>query len=234
VVVAGRGEGPPGATFAGWAVAGGVITAVALAAFYRGLAIGAMTIVAPVSATGAVIPVIVGLATGERPSWLQIAGIAIALGGVMLASREEVDEALGDRQIAAGLGLALFTAACLGGFTLVVREASADDAFWSTLVIRSTSAAVALCAALALRVELGTARPHLRALAAIGALEMVATLALAEATGRGLVSVIAVLGALYPVATVILARTVLRERAAPLQQVGVLAALVGVALLAGG
>ena len=63
----------------------------ALAAFYRGLAIGTMSIVAPVSATGAAVPVLVGLASGERPGALQLAGILVAMAGIVLAAREPAD-----------------------------------------------------------------------------------------------------------------------------------------------
>src|SRR4051794_24443635 len=39
-----------------------------LGAFYRALAIGTMSIVAPISATGLALPVVVGLARGDQPS----------------------------------------------------------------------------------------------------------------------------------------------------------------------
>src|SRR4051794_2451742 len=72
----------------------GVAGAIALTAFYRGLSIGTMSIVAPISAAGAVVPVVAGLVSGERPAGLQVAGIVAAIAGVVLASREpEHDDA---------------------------------------------------------------------------------------------------------------------------------------------
>src|SRR5436190_9109664 len=77
------------------AIGAGTAGCAALAAFYRGLAIGTMSIVAPVSATGAVVPVLVGVVSGERPSAVQVAGIAVAMTGIVLATREPTDAASG-------------------------------------------------------------------------------------------------------------------------------------------
>ena len=67
---------------------GGAAGAVAIATFYRALAIGTMSIVAPISATSALIPFAVGLAAGERPSVTQLAGAAVAAVGVLLVASE--------------------------------------------------------------------------------------------------------------------------------------------------
>src|ERR687896_2144864 len=75
-----------------WAASVGVLGLIALSAFYRALAIGTMSIVAPISATGVAIPVLVGLVSGERPGALQVAGIVLACAGVVLAAREEPSE----------------------------------------------------------------------------------------------------------------------------------------------
>ena len=107
--VAIRGEGPPGGDLAFWGAFSGVAGAVGLAAFYRGLAVGNMGVVAPISATAAVVPLVVGVAGGDRPGELQYIGIGLALLGVVLASREEVEGRLGGGT-ARGAGLALLSA----------------------------------------------------------------------------------------------------------------------------
>ncbi len=86
VVLAGR----PWIGFAGlWpALLGGLAGSVAVVTFYRALAIGTMSVVAPISATSALIPFVWGLAGGERPTGLQLAGVALAVAGVLLASVE--------------------------------------------------------------------------------------------------------------------------------------------------
>ena len=78
----------PGLQDLGLAAAAGVAGAVGLGALYRGMAVGAMGIVAPISALAPVVPLVVGLAGGERPTALQFVGIGMALGGVLLVSRE--------------------------------------------------------------------------------------------------------------------------------------------------
>src|SRR6476661_5097297 len=87
--VAIRGEGAPGGDFAVFAALSGIAGIVGVAAFYRGLAVGNMGVVAPISACAAVVPVVVGIATGDRPSGVQSLGLVLALAGVVLASREE-------------------------------------------------------------------------------------------------------------------------------------------------
>jgi drug/metabolite transporter (DMT)-like permease len=54
------------------------------------------------------------------------------------------------------------------------------------------------------------------------------------ASRSGLVSLVAVLGSLYPVVTVLAARFLHGERLRPVQNVGVVSALAGVALIASG
>ena len=67
---------------------GSLAAIVGLGALYRGLAVGSMSVVAPISATAVIVPVVVGVATGDRPSAVQAIGIAIAIAGVVMASRE--------------------------------------------------------------------------------------------------------------------------------------------------
>src|SRR5207244_10616816 len=74
------------------AILAGTAGIFALGAFYRALAIGTMSIVAPISATGVALPVIVGIATGDRPSAIVVAGLVITTLGVALASREIHDD----------------------------------------------------------------------------------------------------------------------------------------------
>ena len=241
-VVAVRGEAPPAGSFAVYAVVSGIAGAVALAAFYRGLAFGAMSIVAPVSATGAAIPVVFGLAAGERPSAAQVVGVVLALVGVVLASREGVAEDEGGdgasaapaAGVARGVPLALLAALGFGVFLAGMGRASEDDALWAILVNRATSVSALLLAALALRPPLPPDRRTTGTLAAVGTLDICANTLYAVATTLGLLSIVGVLGSLYPVTTILLARLLLRERIERVQEVGVAGALAGVALIAAG
>ena len=231
-------EGPSAAAV-GWAALGGSAGVVALGAFYRGLAIGTMSVVAPISATGAAVPVLVGLAEGERPGLLQVAGMAAALGGVILASREcEPAEDLGDAQRQAGraaVGLALVAALGFGTFFVGIDRASATaDVPWVIVISRSCSLVLVLIAALLARPGLPRDPVSFGALAIIGVLDLGANGLFAIATTKGLLSVVAVLGSLYPAVTVVLARVVLAERVSRVQGVGVVLTLAGVVAISAG
>ena len=219
-------------------IAFGALSAVAgtagLACFFRAIAIGKMSLVVPIAATAAVVPVVVGIATGDRPSGLQGIGMAVALAGAVLASRERDEEGGGGTRLAAGVLLAALSAFFIGWFFLAIDAASDGGAVWASLVNRVTSVTLLLVAALFVRPRLAAARPHLPGLAAAGTLDVSANLLFAAGTTRGLVSLVSVAGSLYPVVTVMLARVVLKERVERVQEIGAVAALGGVVLIAAG
>jgi drug/metabolite transporter (DMT)-like permease len=231
--VAARGEGFPETRFFVYAVLAGIAGAVGIAALYRGLAVGSMSIVAPITATGAVIPVAVGVSTGERPTALQGAGLALALGGVVLAARQPGGETLRGR-VAAGVGLALLAALGIGSFLVALDAASEGGVAWALLVQRSVCLGLVLAAGALLRTGVNVSRVDLAPMVAIGALDMAANALFAVASTRGLVSVVSVVASLYPVTTVVLARLLLAERISRAQQVGVAGALMGVVLITAG
>jgi drug/metabolite transporter (DMT)-like permease len=178
--------------------------------------------------------VIVGLASGERPSTVQLAGIALAIGGVVLASREppspDVEQA---RDARTALGLALLAAIGFGSYFLAVDEATKNaDALPAILSGRFGALALILLAVVVMRPKLPGGRAAWPALLAIGLFDVVANALYALATEEGLLSVVGVLGSLYPAMTVALAHLVLHERLAPVQWAGIGAALAGVALIA--
>ena len=232
--VAIRGEGAPGGDFAVFAALSGLAGIVGVAAFYRGLAVGNMGVVAPISACAAVVPVVVGIATGDRPSGLQSVGLVLALAGVVLASREEGAGLRLSGETAAGAGLAVVAALGFGFFFLGIDRASDADVAWAMLVNRATGVSLLLIATLVLRPPFRVGRVDLRALVAAGLLDVSANALFAVASTKGLVSLVSVPGSLYPLTTVTLAATVLHERPHRLAQVGVVGALLGVVLIAGG
>ena len=134
-VVAVRGRGPADSA-ALLAIPAAVSGTLGLYAYYRGMAVGAMSIVAPIAGISAVVPVTFGIVTGERPSSWQLLGIAAALGGVFLASREP---GRGGPKIAAGVGLALLAAIGFGGYFPAMHAAGDADFWWASLIFRMTS-----------------------------------------------------------------------------------------------
>ncbi len=223
------GDNVPAAAELAPAVGAGVGGAIGLAALYRGMAIGAMGVVAPISALSPIVPLVIGIASGERPSPLQLTGIAVALAGVTVLSREP-----GARRTAAGAGLALVAAAGFGAYFVFLDAAAEASVPWAVTVARATSVAIAVVAAVRLSAPLRPPRRLLPVLVAIGLADVGANVLFGLASTRDLLAVVAVLASLYPVVTVVLARLVLGERLAASQRLGGAAAIGGAALVAVG
>ncbi|HVC86425.1 MAG TPA: DMT family transporter [Gaiellaceae bacterium] len=226
VAVRGQGPGGWGVLFAAAAAVGGTL---GLFAYYRGMATGAMSVVAPIAGASAVIPVIFGIATGDSPSPAQLAGIACALVGVALAS---VEQSGGERKLAAGVGLALLAALGFGFYFPPMHAAGKVDFWWASLVFRATALLLVATAVAVRRPALRLGPKSLTIAILVGLGDMVGNALFAASSGRGLVSLTAVLASLYPLVTVLLAAALLREQVAPLQRAGIVLTLAGVVLIA--
>ena len=208
-----------------------MVATLSLAAFYRAMATAPMSLVAPITAAGSVIPVVVGMVRGEHLNVLQLAGIGVTLTGIVLASGPEFRSGVPVRRQA--LGFAIGAAVGFGvAYTLLAIAASSG--VYGTLLWQRIGGLIVLGPIVArsgiLRGIRLTAR-RLGALALIGGCDIVANGSYALAASRGDLSIAAVLASLYPVVTALLARGILAERLRPVQSIGVLAALGGVVLL---
>jgi len=214
-------------------LAAGLAGVLGLGAFYRALAIGTMSIVAPISATAVALPVVLGVATGDRLSAVTSAGLACAVVGVVLASRE-ADAGTG-RAAAGRASIALALAAAVGfGSYFALSDAAADESVLWLLVVARIVVLPVLAAIVLVRRPPRPTRPDALALVAAGTLDVSATGLYGLANTKGALSIVSVVGSLYPVTTVLLARAVLGERIRAVQTAGILAALAGVALIAAG
>jgi drug/metabolite transporter (DMT)-like permease len=218
----------PDARFALWAAAAGAAELVGFAALYRGLAVGAMSVVAPISATAALVPLLVGITAGERTGTLQSAGLALALAGLALASLERSSDGA---RTAAGVGLALLAALGFGAFFVGMDRASDGGVLWAVALNRCTSLGLLMLFAAAKRRRVGVARADRLAVVGVGTLDVAANILFAAALTFGLGGMVAVVGSMYPVTTVLLARVLLHDRIAGWQELGVGGALAGVALV---
>jgi drug/metabolite transporter (DMT)-like permease len=234
--VAARGEGPPATSAVAASLGAGLVGILGLAAFYRALAIGTMSIVAPIAATGVALPVLVGIATGDRPGLVSSLGLAMAVAGVVLASREDDGGAADARQRRISVMLALLAGLGFGSYFVLAEIGADGDVGWALLLSRlSAWPFVVAFAVMALR--RGARRPGARALAGlavIGLLDLGANFAYNYATTIGELSTVAVASSLYPVTTVFMAALVLGERVRGIQRAGVVVALTGVVLIAAG
>lgn len=213
-----------------YAVGAGLTGSVALAAFYAALSTGTMGVVAPIAATGAAVPVLLGVAQGDEPAPLVWVGMAVAVVGTVLASGPELRAGVHVRPIllagvaAVGFGLALF---------LIDRgsRSSLVSTLWGMRLASTVAFAVV---ALSRRSLGGVGRRDVPWLVGIGLGDLSANALFAVASSQGLVSVTSVLASLYPVVTILLARVVLGERLRMIQNIGVVLSLVGVVAIASG
>ena len=234
VIVAALGEPPPGGDFLIFAALAGISETIGVAALYRGLAVGVMSIVAPVAATAPVVPLVVGLALGELPGTLQGAGIALAVVGIVItACRSDSGD---ERGQAVGASV-LFGALCalgFGSFYVAMDAASEGEIQWALLLARATSVAAFLVVIAATRPRPAPGRRDLPAIALIGILIIAADAMYATASTKGVLGVVAALSTLYPIVTIALARIYLSERVEPRQQLGIALSLAGVVAISAG
>lgn len=225
---------PEGADLA-WTVSAGIVGAVGLIALYRALSIGIMSIAAPISALAALVPFAWGLAAGESPKGLQLAGALVALGGAVLAAREPSHAPVSRERFKESVAYAMLSAFFLGLFLVLISKASDSGALGVITAERGVAAAIIVPIALARR---SIPRPNLRLwgpLLVVGVLDTAANvLYIAAFQQGGMLAIVGLLASLYPVTTVVLAQFVLAERMERHQAIGVAVALGGVALVTAG
>lgn len=214
-------------------MAAGLIGTAALGLFYRALAIGTMSVVAPITATGAVIPVIVGLATGDALSVVQVGGLAVVLVGVVLASREQSSVEAPSEEQRRSIVLAIAAAVGFGLFFLLSHPPAEESVGWTVFFLRLAQVPVVA----GIWLWLGAKRPGPKlttVLLCAGTLDLGATALLALANSGGEVSIVSVLTSTYPVVTVLLAAVVLHERLLRSQYVGIVLTLAGIGAVVAG
>ena len=233
IIVWVRGVAPPDDPALLLAAVGGLAGVAAMFFLYRGLSIGSMAIVAPISATGVILPVIFSLAGGDNPTLLQKLGMAAAIIGAVLASREKDIEG-NNRRLATGAGLAVGSAIAAGIFFVVMDMASDADPYWAAFLMRFTYAALLMIIFLLRRPAVRAVKMHMPAMMVLGICDALAGFAYALATTCGMLGPVAVVGALYPAVTVLLSILILRERPNPGQFMGVILAVGGITCISAG
>lgn len=215
VLPLGGGAGPSVRAI-GWGLAAGLGGGGGTLLLYRGLARGQMSVVGPVSAVGAaVVPVVVGVALGDRPGVLVAAGVLVALPAIALVA---ATGSLTVSRTALVDGLAAGTA--FGLMFVALAQAGGGSGLWPVAAEQTSSLVLVLAIAVVARTPV---RLHVRGAIGpilVGVSGMAATLLYFVATQRGMLSTVAVLTSLYPGVTVVLARVISHEKFAPAQRVG--------------
>ncbi len=219
-----------------WSLVAGAIGGIGLALFYRGLVVGKMGIVAPVSAVlGAAIATLVAAFTEGLPSNRHLLGFLLAGIGVWLISRTEDNtadnNANGGRP--QGLGFAILSGSCFAGFFFCIHHAGQGSALWIAVCSRFASFIVTLAIVCVGRQFHALTRPVVAIALATGILEITGSVVFVRASQIGRLDATVVLSSLYPAVTVILARVFLREHFSRARTIGMLAALAAVPMIAG-
>lgn len=226
-IAAVRGESVPTGTDLVLCFVAGVLGGVGITALYRGLAIGRMGIVAPITGVlAAVIPVVAGIILEGVPAAIVLAGIGLAVVSVVLVSR--VADEGGGR---AGLTEALIAGVAIGCFGIAISGLSEGQVFSSLTVIRIVQAALVIGLVLVTRAAWRLPVDALPAVAVIGVLDMAGNSFYLLAVQTGALAVASVLSALYPVATVVLAAVFLRERVTRDHTIGIALAAAAIVLI---
>ena len=223
--------GSPTAADLAWGAAAGLAGSGGLVLFYRALAAGVMSVVAPVTAlTAAAVPVLVGLVLGERLAPWSALGIALALVAVVLVAAEGGLPTLRTAR-SAGLLPALAAGLGFGVFFVMLDQTRPESTLWPLVASRSVSVALVLLLGVALRASLRIRGRTALLVVLAGVLDMAANALFLAATQQGQLAITGVLASLYPVSTVVLAQLVLRERLVRAQLAGLATAVVAVVLI---
>jgi drug/metabolite transporter (DMT)-like permease len=224
--------GPVGPSDLAWGAAAGVAGATGLVLFFRTLARGVMSVIAPVTAvTAAAVPVLVGLLGGDTIGPWAAAGIGLALAAVVLVSAEGGLSALRAAR-PASLAPALAAGTAFGFFFVLLDRTSPDSGLTPLVTARLASVALVVVIALAGKQSLKVGRVALPLVALSGIGDMTANALFLLATQQdGQLAITGVLASLYPVSTVILAQVLLRERLAGAQVAGLGTAVAAVVLI---
>jgi len=223
----------PTAADLAWGAASGLAGGIGLALLYRGLAIGVMSVVAPVTAVCAVIiPVAVGVAFGERPTGAAAAGVALAVIAIILISQSGEGES--GKRATTGVTTAIASGIAIGIFLVCLERTGPSAGLWPLVPARVASVSFFGVAGLLARQKLLPRRESWPIVAGGGALDMVANILYLLAVRQGPLSIVATLTSLYPASTILLARIVLSERLRIVQQAGVACAVLAIVLIVSG
>lgn len=213
-----------------YSIFGGIVGGIGIVALYRGLAIGRMGVVAPVTGVlAATIPVVFGIVVEGLPGPLVVLGIGLAIVAVILVSR--VDDG---RAGPSGIGLALIAGVAIGAFGVAISQISEGHAFGPLTIIRGAQALMIGGVIVIGRQAWRADRRLLPTMAGVGVLDMAGNASFILAVQTGALAVAAVLSSLYPVATVVLATLVLRERITGSHAIGVALAAAAIVSIAVG
>ncbi len=224
------GNAMPGDPALLWAIPAGLVGLISMFLLYRGLAVGTMSILAPISATGVILPVIWGMLKGDTLSGLQFLGIGTAILGSILAAMEK-EKNRNSKHLTKGIGCAVSAAFFIGLYFIFMDNAAAHHPVWASMIMKTFTILFLLPVLYYSKFPMGVGRSHLPVIIIMGIVDTLAAFSFATATSKGMLSEVAVISCLYPAVTAILSAVIVKERIQKVQSLGVIFAITGVVLI---
>ncbi|MFW9991691.1 MAG: EamA family transporter [Candidatus Odinarchaeota archaeon] len=212
-----------------WGCMAGLCGGIGLVALYRGLSLGHMGIVAPISAVvTAIVPVIVGLSIEGLPAIQQLVGFGIALIAIWFISRTDEETEIQIRY----LGLPILAGLGFGFFQVFIDRTSEGSVLWPLVAVRIASMSMLfLVTAFTKQIQVpNTDKLPLIALA--GIFDSGGNIFFVLAAEAGRLDIAAILSSLSPAGTVLLSWLILKEKITGRQLFGILIAVIAVSLIA--
>ena len=223
--------GPVSWSTLAWSGIGGVAGMAGVGLMYSAMAVAPMNVISPVTGLlAALLPVLAGVALGERPSALVWLGMGLALVAVVFITRAPQDHPHGSLSRTPVL-MALGAGIGFGAYFVCLARTDSDSGLWPVVIARVISSVLVL--PVAVRAGALTRLPaRITGIAVLaGTVDAASNLAFLLASRHGYLSVAGVITALYPAGTVLLAIVLLKERTARVQWVGMAMAVVAVVLV---
>ena len=213
-----------------WAALAGPIGLLAMYLLYRSMAVGTMSVLAPISATGVMLPVVWGLLHGDSLSRVSMLGIFFAIVGSLLAVMENGFHR-NQWKMARGTGLAVGSAFFVGLYFITMDAACDQNPIWASMLTRVSTLLVLIPILYFAKAPAAITKHQLPFIILMGMMDTMAAFCFALATSKGMLSEVAVISSLYPAVTVILSSTIVKESMHRVQYAGIALALCGVALI---
>ncbi len=214
-----------------YTIGAGMASITALACLYKAMVVGPISIAAPITASGAVLPVIAGVFAGETPGNLQKIGVALAIVGVILVSMEPGDKT---QKIGLGVMLGLIAGICVGAYFILIDAASTHSPIGAAFSMSFSALCMILAFSIFQKPDLHISKSSYVWIALVGVLETSAEALFAVASTLGMLSIVSVVSSLYPAVTVLLAKFLLREQLEKRQWIGVWIAIGSLAFISAG
>lgn len=218
----------PGLTSLLWAAGAGLFGGIGITCLYYALSLGNTASVAPIAGVvGAILPVLVSMATEGLPGWTRLAGFGVAFLGIGLVSSTSGPATHTQRR---GILLAFIAGFGFAGFFVLIAQVKPGEVFAPLVASRLVDLVLALILLRTGGLAIPSPRANPIALLA-GVLDAGGNVFFLLARQLTRLDVTAVLASLYPASTMLLAYLVLKEKISVKQWIGAALCILAISLI---